>query len=123
MVPGRYDLDGDQVYCLIQDATPRALAGSYAEAHRNYIDIQIPVGARERFGFALPEVNLVACEDSFVEKDIAFYPTPANEFFVDADPGSFLVFFPGELHRPCLAVAGNTPFRKAVIKVHASLLG
>jgi len=122
LAPGRYELECDQIYCLIQDATPRVLADSFAEAHRKYIDIQIPVGTRERFGFALPEADLMACEDALDEKDIALYPTPTNEFFLDADPGSYLVFFPGELHRPCIAIAGNAPFRRAVIKVSASLL-
>lgn len=121
--PGRYDLEGDLIYCLIQDATPRTLAESHAETHFRYIDIQIPVGARERFGFALPESNLVACEDNLMERDIAFFPPPANEFFMDVDPGSYLVFFPGELHRPCVMISSNTPFRRAVVKVHSNLLG
>ena len=122
LAPGRYDLDGDRIFCLIQDAAPRALAHSQAEAHRQYIDIQIPVGACERFGFALPESGLMPCDDCLEEKDYALYPTPANEFFMDVAPGSYLVFFPGELHRPCVAIAGFAPFRRAVIKLHVSLL-
>lgn len=81
------------------------------------------MGAREHFGFSLPQPGLVATEKQFEKRDVAFYPTPANEFFMDIDPGSFAVFLPGELHRPCVAIDARTTFRKVVVKVHASLLG
>lgn len=121
--PGRYELEGDQMFCLVQDATPRSVADSQAEAHQRYADIQIPLSASERFGFSLPQTNLAACDDQLESRDLAFYPTPANEFFMDVAPGSFVVFLPTELHRPCVTIGDTTKFRKVVIKVHRDLLG
>ena len=121
--PGRYELEGEALFVLIQDATPREIADSLSEAHRSHADVQIPVGASECFGFALPQADLHACDDRLDSHDLAFYPTPANECFIDIEPGSYIVFLPGELHRPSIAINDKTPFRKAVIKVHTSLLG
>jgi len=123
MAPGRYEIDGDKLFYLIQDAMPRMLDGCKSEAHATYADIQMPVGACERFGMALPQPELVAVDDRFESNDIAFYPTPANEFFMDIKPGAYVVFLPGELHRPCVSINDQTPFRKVVVKVHRDLLG
>ena len=120
---GRHDIDGDRVFCLVQDATPRALNESRAEVHRDYIDVQLPIGATECFGFALPQPNLDVVEDALEDRDIAFLATPENECFLDVAPGSYIVFWPGELHRPCVAIDGCEPFRKVVIKIHRSLFG
>ena len=57
------------------------------------------------------------------EKDLAFFPAPEGESFIDSAPGMYLVFLPDELHRPCLAINGKRPLRKIVVKIHSSLLG
>jgi len=123
MAAGRYELEGDKLFYLIQDVATRSLDESRSEAHVRYADVQIPLSAGERYGFSLPQADLVASEDCLEARDIAFYPAPANESFMDIEPGSFVVFLPRELHRPCLAIKEKGKIRKAVIKVHASLLG
>ena len=123
MAPGRYDVEGDDIFCLVQDATPRQLDESRAEAHRDYADVQLPIGAVECFGFSLPQPGLTPVEEDFDTRDIAFYPTPDNECFVDVAPGEFIVFWPGELHRPCIVIDSTAPFRKVVVKIHRRLLG
>jgi len=120
---GRYEIEGDKLFYLVQDATPRSVEASQPEVHRSYADIQVPVSARERFGFSLPQAGLAATDDRFATSDIAFYEKPANEFFMDVDPGSYVVFLPEELHRPCVISASTAQFRKVVVKVHTSLLG
>ena len=120
---GRYELEGDQLFYLIQDVETRSFDESKSEVHHHYADIQIPLTGAERYGFSLPQANLTATEDRLATADIAFYPTPANEFFMDIEPGAFAVFMPQELHRPCLAINEKAKIRKAVVKVHASLLG
>ena len=121
--PGRYELEGDKLFYMLQDTELRLFADSQSEAHTQYADIQIPVSTTERFGFSLPQPGLVSIDDQTATRDLAFYPDPANEFFMDVNPGSFAVFLPGELHRPCLAVKEKMKIRKVVVKVHASLLG
>ena len=123
MDAGRYELEGDQLFYMIQEVETRSFDESRSEAHQRYADIQIPLSAAERYGYSLPQAGLPVNEDRLEEKDIAFYPTPANESFIDIEPGAFVVFLPGELHRPCLATKEKGKLRKVVVKVHQSLLG
>jgi biofilm protein TabA len=121
--PGRYELEGDKLFYLVQDAVPRTLDECKAESHKKYADIQIPVGATERFGFSSRQEGLTASEERFESSDIAFYPAPSQEFFMNVAPGGYVVFLPGELHRPCVAIDNQNTFRKVVVKVHSDLLG
>ena len=123
MEPGRYEIEGDKLFYLVQDVELRTMEESRAEAHQKYADIQIPFSTGERYGFALPQPDLAPSDDQLEAKDLAFYPTPAGECFLDVAPGTYLVFLPTELHRPCLAIKDKATIRKAVVKVHASLLG
>lgn len=121
--PGRYEIEGDKLFYMVQDVELRTVEGSRPEAHCKYADIQIPLSAEERYGYAVPQPNLDIVDDQLEAKDLAFYPTPANESFIDAAPGTYLVFLPKELHRPCLVIKDKSTIRKVVVKVHASLLG
>jgi biofilm protein TabA len=120
---GRYELEGSKLFYMIQEIELRSFDESRTEVHHKFADVQIPLSTTERFGFSPPQPGLVASEDRLEANDVAFYPTPASESFVDIDPGSFVVFLPRELHRPCLIAKEKGRIRKAVIKVHASLLG
>ncbi len=123
MDPGRYELEGDKLFFLIQDVETRTFDESKSEVHGKYADVQMPLTAPERYGYALPQTGLVAIEDCLESKDFAFYKTVKNEFFMDIEPGTFIFFTPKELHRACLSVGNKTKVRKAVIKIHSSLLG
>ena len=120
---GRYELEGDKLFALIQDVESRSFEESRTEAHSKFADVQIPLSASERYGFSLPQAVLALIEDRMEANDIAFYERPSREFFMDIDPGAYVVFLPNELHRPCLTITEKTPIRKAVIKVHRDLLG
>jgi biofilm protein TabA len=123
MEPGRYELEGDKLFYLVQDVELRTMGESKPEAHHKYADIQIPLSTSERYGFSLPQADLAVVDDQLEAKDLAFYAAPANESFMDLNPGAYVVFLPKELHRPCLAIKDKATIRKVVIKVHASLLG
>ena len=120
---GRYEIEGDRLFYLVQDTELRFYEESRSEAHTRYADIQIPVSTSERFGFSLPQPDLAIVDDQTESRDLAFYADPANEFFMNVNPGSYAVFLPKELHRPCLAVKDKMKIRKVVVKVDASLLG
>ena len=123
MEPGRYEIEGDKLFYLVQDVELRTMEESRAEAHHQYADIQVPFSTNERYGFALPQPELAPTDDQLESRDLAFYPTPTGENFIDMTPGTYLVFMPGELHRPCLMIKDKATVRKVVVKVHSSLLG
>lgn len=118
LAPGRYEFEGSQSYFMIQEPETRALEATRHEAHRTYADVQIVLRGVERFGVAPVDPALPPADDRFEKSDIAFYPQPANESFVDVGAGMFVVFYPGEFHRPAIAVGSPAKIRKAVIKIH-----
>lgn len=123
LAAGRYEIDGSQMFFMVQEMNSRRLEDTRSEAHQQYADVQIVLNGPERYGVAPPDAALVATEDRLDEKDIAFYPDPANESFVDMGSDMFAVFYPGEFHRPACSVSQTVALRKIVIKVHRSLLG
>ncbi len=51
------------------------------------------------------------------DKDIAFLPTSVDEKTVVLNEGDFVVFYPGEVHKPLCAVGEPARVRKAVVKM------
>lgn len=104
-------------FFLMQPVMTKKIETTRPEAHRRFVDIQYVINGPERFGFAQREEGLAPVEEAFAEKDIAFYPTPRGEAFVDLQAGQFVVFYPGELHRPLCCVGAEAPIRKIIVKV------
>lgn len=119
---GRHEIDGEDMFLLIQETPTKSVDQLRPEAHRRYIDIQILLEGREAYGVAFPDPQLVPIDDRLETQDIAFYPERQGEYLVELNVGDFIIFFPGEFHRPCCEIKGSVKIRKAVIKVDARLL-
>ena len=50
--PGRYDIDGDKVYVLVQEYVSKTIDNCGLEAHRRYADVQYVAEGFEYFGYA-----------------------------------------------------------------------
>jgi biofilm protein TabA len=121
--PGRYAIDGDRIFFLLQEITTKPLADTRAEIHRAYADVQVVLSGHERYGVAPGDARVSPVEDRLAKDDIAFLPPPASENFFDLQDGMFVVFLPGEVHRPGCAAGQPAPVRKVVIKIHRELFG
>jgi biofilm protein TabA len=108
-------------FFMIQDVHTKVHEQTKPEAHAKFIDIQYIVKGAERFGMAHAQ-DLKPSEDMLAEKDLAFYPAPAHEFFVEAAAGDYLIFFPGEIHRPMGCIKAPADVRKVVVKVPVAAL-
>ena len=110
---GRHDLDGDNLFALVQEYQTRDLAESKWEAHRRYCDVQYVVSGRERMGVApLARMSVVTPYDA--DKDVAFFDGPGDWVVLDAN--MFAIFTPNDVHRPCVAAGPGERVRKIVIK-------
>lgn len=122
MEPGRYPIEGDDIFVLVQDVTTHAPEGTRMEAHRKYIDLMYWPEAGERIGVARlrgDETPVAADPD----KDVWRYTTVENEDTLRTAPGEFCALFPQDAHRPGLDPDGEpVSFRKAVMKIAVSLL-
>jgi biofilm protein TabA len=116
---GRFDLDGDDCFALVQTYTTKPHAEAKFEAHRKYIDIQFIQSGRETILWS-PLADLTEVVQPFDGvKDITFYATPPRVTPVNLLAGAFTIFFPEDGHAPMLEFQGATEVRKVVVKVRA----
>jgi YhcH/YjgK/YiaL family protein len=115
MEAGRYELDGDNMFVLVQkyDSLPKE-QGKW-ECHRRYIDIQFIAEGIEQIGFTNID-NMKVTTEYNPEKDIAFLKGEGD--YVTLVKGSYGIFFPGDAHQPKVA-PDNSPGKvmKVVIKI------
>src|SRR6056300_1187918 len=50
--PDRYDIEGDQVFALVETYKPKAQEAGFWEAHIKHLDIQYLVSGEEQIGYA-----------------------------------------------------------------------
>ena len=113
---GRYELDGENAYAMVQEVTLKAWGTGRPEVHHAYFDIQLPLSGEETIGVGRFDP---ATPGEFDEgKDIGFYDGVPVEPLALC-PGQFAILYPGTCaHAPCCSedAAGMT-IRKIVIKV------
>lgn len=120
MEPGRYEIDGDNIFANLMDATTKAHDEVKPETHKEYIDVQFVVSGKEKLGFAA-DTGYTPSEHPD-GSDVYFYDSVDDESYVIALPGCYSIFFPSDLHRPCVCVDAPAAVRKVVVKVHVSLI-
>ncbi|EMK5831199.1 YhcH/YjgK/YiaL family protein [Citrobacter sedlakii] len=113
---GKHDIDGNRLFYLISEDMTEPFEKRRAEYHARYLDIQIVLKGQEGMTFSTlpagtPETDWLA------EKDIAFLPEGEQEKTVILNEGDFVVFYPGEVHKPLCAVGAPAQVRKAVVKL------
>ena len=122
MEVGRYPIDGENVFALVQDPMTQSWESGLPEFHARYIDIQCLLEGEEGIGYAPANAGLSKITDQLAERDIAFVAQQENESRLMLTPGMFAIFYPGELHRPCRAPNAPMRIKKVVIKISADLL-
>lgn len=112
--PGRYAIAGDDVFALVSEYETKALPEGCSEAHQLYIDIQVLIQGEELIGWE-PLTNQELLKPYRADTDIAFYKGEPALFKLSE--GLFAVFFPSDLHMPCISNGNAQPVKKVVIKV------
>jgi len=113
---GRYDVDGDNLYYLVQRYTTKPVEQCKLEAHRRYIDIQFVADGEEIMGYR-PLDNLDVQTPYNPEKDIILYKKPDNITEIKLGCGMFAVLFPQDAHMPKCQIDGPSSVHKVVVKV------
>ena len=119
--PGRYELQGDNIFMNVMQFATQSPEQKKAELHREYIDIQVLLSGEERFLFGMTD-SARQCEEMHVEDDYQLCSQIADEQAMVLKPGRFVIFMPSEPHKPGCVVKAPMDIKKVVIKVRASLL-
>ena len=114
---GKYEIDGKNLYAMVQEYNSKAPEDAKFEAHKNYIDIQYIISGTERME-ALDINDATPSTDYNPEKDVTFFAVTdkvTSGLFTDE---GFAIFLPHDVHRPGMAAeSGSEPIRKIVVKV------
>jgi YhcH/YjgK/YiaL family protein len=113
---GKYEVDGKNIYYLVQRYQSKPLAEGRFEAHQKCIDIQYVASGEETLGYA-PIDGLEIQTPYNPEKDIIFYSKPAKYTPVHLKAGLFSVLYPDDAHMPGRAIDNPTNVLKIVVKV------
>ena len=113
--PNKYELDGENIFALIQEYDSTPCEQGKWECHQKYIDIQYIAEGIEQMGVNNIEKMQVAVEYN-PEKDIAFLSGDGD--YVTFSKGAYGIFFPEDAHQPRIApedVPGKV--KKVVVKI------
>lgn len=115
LTPGRYEINQEGCFANVDVYNTKDISQSFIEYHKKYIDVQLLIEGKEKFGFC----NKENCEDLGydVEKDLGKLNGDLN--FVELSNNNFIILFPQDGHTPQLNVSTDTSgsVKKLVIKI------
>ena len=110
---GRYELSED---IIVNRQQYYGKTETFAESHKDYIDLQIVLSGRERMGYAdISNLTVRVMEDYNPEMDLAKYFV-SDECFYEMSEDSFALIFPEDIHRPGVKVDEEL-IEKVVLKI------
>lgn len=110
---GKTVISGETVFINVMDADLRPAEGATFEYHRRYADLQIDLTGGERWGWA---DAAQPAGDYDPAADCGFSAGPERAGGILGE-GRFVLFLPGELHKPSCQTEHCARLRKAVIKI------
>lgn len=110
---GVYEIDGRNIFAIVQEYDTKEEKDCFLEGHTKYIDIQYMLQGEELIGIASKRDQKIQSFD--VDKDYTFYEGETS--YIKLEAGMFTLFFPDDLHRPCIRSGNETKVKKIVIKV------
>ena len=120
---GEYPIQDRDIYAILFSYQTKDHAAAVLEAHRRYVDIQVPLVGREFHG-RYDSAQLAPNADYDPTRDVVFFhhPEPYTSRYLVA-AGQFAVYFPQDAHMTHGWVNGTPEaMRKVVIKVRTDLL-
>ena len=112
---GTYEINGHQLFAIVQEYDTKDSSTEKLEAHKKYIDVQFMIHGQERMGHTLLN-NQIPTRDYQSEDDFMLFDE-APDFFSVVTEGMFTIFYPTDLHMPCILHQASSHVRKVVVKV------
>lgn len=116
---GKYEIEGTDIFAIVNEYDTIDTAGEQMEAHKKYIDVQYIVSGEELIGHDFLRDQSPCKEYDETADFMLFGETPV--FFSKLEAGMFAIFFPTDLHMPNIKVKDPVPVKKVVIKISVTL--
>lgn len=117
IMPGKYEIDGENIFALINEYKTKPESEGKLEAHRKYIDVQYVISGKELIGYT-PLGNQIILEPYREENDVEFFK--GEKSFTKVSEGMFAIFFPEDVHMPGIITGKISFVKKLVIKVRVN---
>ena len=110
---GKHHIDGDDIFCIVDEYETKLEDDAMLEAHQKYIDVQTVISGSEYIG-----------HEMLLEQDVTRKYDEAHDYtlyrgeptFFKLVPGTFVIFFPDDLHMPGIN-KNKLAVKKLVVKV------
>ncbi len=112
--PGKYPIEGDNVYALVQHYETKPKEKGLWEAHRQYIDVQYMAEGSERLGY-IPIDQAEETRPYDRDGDYALF-SASGDFFTLRE-GHFALFAPHDVHMPSIQLETVQSVKKILVKV------
>lgn len=112
MKPGKYPIDGENVFAAITEGPNKEFDATKWETHRKYVDLQYIISGAETIGVA--DASKATVIKPYTP-DVINYTVEGKMY--TARPGEIFLFFENDAHRPNIKVAGVPTTKKLVIKI------
>lgn len=110
---GRYEVDGQRVFAIIDREASRGREAARLEAHRKYIDVRFIIEGTDEVGWeATARCRSLATSYDPATDLVFFQDVPA--LWLPLPAGTVAVYFPHDAHAP---LAGQGVLHKVVVKV------
>ncbi len=110
---GTYEIEGKNVFAMVQDYNTKPWSEGKVEAHHKHIDVQYIISGEKLIGVASKTTHIPYLENK--DDDYDFYECETKPILVSE--GMFTVFFPSDLHMPCIDVNSTVHVKKVVVKI------
>jgi YhcH/YjgK/YiaL family protein len=117
LAPGKYPVDGDNVFASVTENPTKDYANTQWESHRKYIDMQYVIQGAEKIE-VVPLASATPTKPYDEARDVARYDAKGTQY--EAKPGTIYIFFAQDVHRPNIKVEGVDKDKKLVIKMRAA---
>ncbi len=115
--PGVYVIDSGNVIATVSESETKEIDSVKWEAHRDFNDLQYIIKGKAKMGVAPSADHSATLIVPYSNtKDVENFTNDVGAYY-DADPGTFFIFSPQEMHRPAIKVQGYDVVKKIVIKV------
>jgi YhcH/YjgK/YiaL family protein len=116
MANGKYAIEGDNVFAIVMEYQTKDIHDCMLEGHQKYIDVQFMIKGSEWIGITSLE-NQKPHIAYDADKDIVFFQ---DSFYqVKLATGNFTIFFPDDLHMPCVKDGEAATIKKVVLKIRS----
>ncbi len=110
---GRYEIDGDRVYAMVQRGPGRSREEAFLETHDRYIDIQYVLAGTDNMGWKPRSRCTELVRERCETPDVTFYRDDPDTW-IAVERGAFVVFFPEDAHLPSISAE---EIHKVVVKI------